>query len=137
MSRADRRREKREQEKTTILYHLTAKQMNDIRENTFNECEAELTKRYDKKLKALQQVAVNRALMYVLGLCTKMLYEECNWSMEECNYFFEWVRQNFNLGTAMREQIANIAKYTGIEIDLDKDEIYFDSIIDVREDYDM
>lgn len=126
MNRAERKRAIREAEKEKTKYTLTAKQIAEVKDNAYREAEAELIQKYEARLKDLQKVAVNRAVLYVIGISMEIFAEECGWTKEDTHNYFERIRYEYNTSPDLLRAITNIDKYTEYTIVPGTEEILFD-----------
>lgn len=126
MNRAERKRAIREAEKEKVTYTLSAKQIAEVKDNAYREAEAELIPKYEARLKDLQKVAVNRAVLYILGISMEIFAEECGWTKEDTHNYFERIRYEYNTSPDLLRAITNIDKYTEYTIVPGTEEILFD-----------
>lgn len=126
MNRAERKRAQREAEKEKVTYTLTAKQIADMRANAYDEAKKLLIPQYEKRLKDLQKVAANRAILYVLGVSMEIFAEECGWTLTDTHNYFERIRYEYNIGPDLLQALTNIDKYTEYTIVPGQEEILFD-----------
>ena len=136
MSRAERRRQQRDEAKDQTVYKLTPKQLDDMRANIRREVKAELTKQYDQRwdeyvkqyeqrINDIIQVSTNRSLIYILGLGVDVLTRKFGFTKKQNHKWFDEVRMLFNEAPDLIKQLTVIEEFSGWNVAPTLDELIY------------
>lgn len=121
MTRAERRRQQREQNVTK--YELTAREIADIKENARMEALAELQATRSKDVRIGTRKAMNHAVIHLLGHIVEILHEELEWDKEDCDWFIDKFREKYNGTDDLLSLIMKIEEYSNMVVEVEEDEL--------------
>lgn len=117
MTRAERRRQLRESNET--VYHLTAKQIADIKENAYQEAFKKAYEDKNKRINKGAKQATSHAFAYLIGITVEVMSEEFGWNQEDCNWLVEKMLEKYNSTDDIQSLITSVRELSGMILELE------------------
>lgn len=122
MNRALRRRMKREKE-AQKTYTLTARELDAMRENAFQDARRELNAGAETKIRTAAHAATTNAFIYLTGIVVKIMHDDYKWEPMELNKLVNQMLEEYNNTDDLLELLDIIEKYSGFKLELDEEDI--------------